>query len=342
LLLAWSENQGAGAMRMSYAQNLEDYHLDLVFAGQDLGTYIDVGGGHPVADNVSFWFYLKGWQGLVVEPQQRLADIYAHVRPRDTTVACLAGREEGEAEFYAVEKLHGLSTTVREHAIHSRSFGVDFRTMRRPVRALKVLCKQAALKRVDFLKIDAEGAEADVLAGMDFDELRPRLLVIEAEVPGTMPQAWRAWEPSLLERRYRLAFIDSLNRWYVAEEASALCARFPKEPAAWHSIEHLWHCGRAPERPEHPDHTLAKVLQHGFLAMLPSLDRPLLHEMITRGLEGMKSPTSGAGLEELVGRAEFPRARAQADDLAKLLDTDELRAALGRIACAYDGGHIMD
>ena len=107
-------------MQLSYAQNLEDYHLELMFAGQATGTYVDVGGGHPVADNVSFWFYLKGWRGLVVEPQQALADIYAHVRPRDRTVSCLAGRAEGEAEFHVVEKLHGFSSTVREHAARRR------------------------------------------------------------------------------------------------------------------------------------------------------------------------------------------------------------------------------
>ena len=90
-------------MQLSYAQNLEDYHLELMFTGQDTGTYIDVGGGHPVADNVSFWFYLKGWRGLIVEPQQALADLYAHVRPRDHTVSCLAGASEGETQFYVVE-----------------------------------------------------------------------------------------------------------------------------------------------------------------------------------------------------------------------------------------------
>src|SRR5215467_13432204 len=96
-------------MQLSYAQNLEDYHLDLAFAGQDAGTYVDVGGGHPVADNVSFWFYLKGWRGLVVEPQQALADVYAHVRPRDHVVCCLAGRAEGQMEFHVVDRLHGFS-----------------------------------------------------------------------------------------------------------------------------------------------------------------------------------------------------------------------------------------
>jgi len=59
-------------MELSYAQNLEDYHLSLAFAGQTTGTYIDIGAGHPIADNVSFWFYERGWHGIVVEPQQNL------------------------------------------------------------------------------------------------------------------------------------------------------------------------------------------------------------------------------------------------------------------------------
>ena len=70
-------------MDLSYSQNLEDYHLSLAFAGQAIGTYIDVGAGHPIADNVSFWFYERGWQGIVVEPQPELAALYQRLRPRD-------------------------------------------------------------------------------------------------------------------------------------------------------------------------------------------------------------------------------------------------------------------
>ena len=73
-------------MELSYSQNLEDYHLSLAFAGQTAGTYIDVGAGHPIADNVSFWFYERGWQGIVVEPQPELSGAVptaASARPRD-------------------------------------------------------------------------------------------------------------------------------------------------------------------------------------------------------------------------------------------------------------------
>jgi FkbM family methyltransferase len=330
-------------MQLSYAQNLEDYHLDLMFVGQDAGTYVDVGGGHPVADNVSFWFYLKGWRGLVVEPQQALADIYAHVRPRDHTVSCLAGQADGEAEFHVVEKLHGFSSTVREHAQGAAEFGAAFKTVTKPTRPLAALITEAGLETIDFLKIDVEGAEAEVLAGMDFACQRPRVILLEAVAPGSMADASAAWEHELLARGYRFVFFDRLNRFYVAEEAKELAARLPAEAAPWDTVRHLWDCGRAPERADHPDHVLAKTLMEGFCAALPSLEPALLRRILERGLEATKSaPFSPDVATSLLGTAEFPRPSATAAALPALLGTDQLRAALGRIACMYDGGHLLE
>ena len=108
-------------MDLSYSQNLEDYHLSLAFAGQVTGRYIDVGAGHPVADNVSCWFYQRGWRGIVVEPQPELAALYARLRPRDTVVQALVGRTNGERDFFLVEHLHGFSTTIERHAQNAQA-----------------------------------------------------------------------------------------------------------------------------------------------------------------------------------------------------------------------------
>jgi FkbM family methyltransferase len=299
-------------MDLSYAQNLEDYHLARVFAGQGDGFYIDIGAGHPVADNVSFWFYLQGWRGIVVEPQQDLAGLYAHVRPRDIAVCGLLGRSAGEADFHVVERLHGFSTTNEAHARGAAAFGADFRTVRLPVTTLAKLCEAHAPPRIDFLKVDVEGAEADVLAGADWERWRPCVVVAEAMAPGSMAEAWREWEELLTGHRYRFAFFDGLNRFYVAEEDKALAKRFPSEPAPWDVVRHLYEFGRAPDNAEHPDHALARQLIHGFLAALPRLDPDFLASL---------APGS-------VDRA--------------VMDTDLFRAALGRIASAYDGGQVMD
>jgi FkbM family methyltransferase len=304
--------QKGEAMELSYAQNLEDYHLARVFADQAEGFYIDVGAGHPVADNVSFWFYLQGWRGLVLEPQAELAGLYPHVRPRDTAVCALVGRSAGEADFHVVDRLHGFSTTVEAHARGAAAFGADFRTLRLPVTTLAALCEAHAPARIDFLKVDVEGAEADVLAGADWERWRPRVVVAEAMAPGNLEAAWRDWEAHLTRHRYRFAFFDGLNRFYVAEEDAALAKRFPSAPASWDAVRHLYEFGRAPDNPEHPDHALARALVGGFLAALPRLEPDLLASL------------AGGAVDRVA------------------LDTDVVRAALGRIASAYDGGQIMD
>ena len=327
-------------MQLSYAQRLEDYHLELVFADLHDGIYVDVGGGHPVADNVTFWFYLKGWRGLVIEPQQHLARMYASVRPRDTTVCTLVGRQQGEVDFHVVDRLHGFSTTVESNAKAASGFGAAYQTRRMPVETLAALIGTHRLGRIDVLKIDVEGAEADVLAGMDWNHARPRVVVVEAVAPGSMADAWREWEPALLAQRYTFAFFDGLNRFYVAEEASELLGRFPSQPAPWDRVQHLWDFGRAAEQPTHPDHALASRLVAGFLAALPSLDHRLLAGLLERGSVGQAQPDTA---RLLYGTAEYPRAApAPAADMATLMQSDAFRAALGRIASAYDGGHLMD
>lgn len=337
-------------MQLSYAQRLEDYHLDLVFEGRADGFYIDVGAGHPVADNVSFWFYLKGWRGLIVEPQRALADMYASTRPRDIAACTLVGAREGETDFHVVERMHGFSTTVEHHAKAASDLGARYVTERLPVRTLASLTAQHGVAQVDFLKVDVEGAEGDVLAGADWKRCRPRVVVVEAVAPGSMKEAWREWEPLLLAQGYRYTFYDGLNRFYVADEASELAARFPSEPASWDVVQHLWDFGRAPDRPDHPDNALARRLLDGFLASLPTFDSDLLAKLIMSGGARGEAAHNAADIERLLfGLAEFPGSSPKPDvgtdsarPYAQLMKSDRFRAALARIASAYDGGHLMD
>jgi FkbM family methyltransferase len=309
-------------MELSYSQNMEDYHLSLAFAGRTTGTYLDIGAGHPIADNVSFWFYERGWQGIVVEPQSELAALYARLRPRDIVVHGLVGRETGEIDFHQVNRLHGLSTTREDVAQKARAFGADYQTVRMPVITLAQLCETHDLRSVDFLKIDVEGAEADVLFGGDWKRFRPKVIVAEAVTPMASEPSWQDWEPFLLAQGYLFVLYDTLNRFYVAQEHPEILARLPAERAAWHAVRHMYEIGRAPENKQHPDHALAQHLARGFWASLPYLDRDLI--------------------ASILGRA---RRMTKHDDpvaFASKIDSEEFRAALGRIACGYDGGQIVD
>ena len=306
-------------MPLSYAQNLEDFQLSLAFPDQTSGFYIDIGGGHPVADNVSLWFYERGWSGLVVEPQAALAAMYAHVRPRDAVVPCLVGRTEGEVDFHVFERFHGLSTIVPGHAGVAAGLGEVPRVERRAMTTLAALCSAHGVGTIDFLKVDVEGAEADVLAGNDWARFRPRVVVLEAIAPGTGAPAWDAFEPFLLAQGYGFVLFDTLNRFYVASEHPKIAARFDGARADWASATHLYEIGRAPETAAHPDHALASDLARGFWAGLPAMEADDLARMILRG------------------RGEAGGAVAAT---AAWLRSPEGRIARRRIACGYDGGQV--
>jgi FkbM family methyltransferase len=291
-------------MMLSYAQNMEDAVLASIFAGQAEGFYIDIGGGHAVADNVTFNAYLSGWRGVVVEPQEALARLYARVRPRDVVISALAGQAAGEMELFEADRFHGLSTASASHAAAAEAAGVAGRRVRKSVTTLAALCESHAPAVIDVLKIDVEGHEADVIAGGDWKRFRPRVVLAEAIEPLRMTDAAYRFEPLLLAAGYRFAFFDNLNRWYVAEEAAAaLLPRFPAAPLDWGSVAHLGEYGRAPEDASHPDHALAKRLAGADWAGLPYL-----------------------------GAAE----------LAAFGAADAEPAALARIAALYDGGYIVD
>lgn len=305
-------------MPLSYTQNLEDYHLSLAFAGQERGFYIDIGAGHPVADNVSLWFYERGWNGIVAEPIADLADLYKKIRPRDMLYQGLVGRSVGEVDFFHVNRLHGFSTTIELHADVAKEFGADYQRLRLAMLTLEKLCEQHQVQQIDFLKIDVEGAESDVLAGNNFNRFRPKVIVAEAVTPGKGEPAWDAYEPLLLANGYKFRLFDTLNRFYVAEECPEIFERLPAERAPWDDVTHMYEIGRAPEQANHPDFALAQQLGRGFWASLPHLDQEVLRDILARG----KRPQDVVVFDQVGSPA--------------------LRIALGRIACGYDGGQIVD
>ena len=212
------------APMISYAQMLEDVLLARAFAGQESGFYVDVGAAHPVELSVTKHFYESGWRGVNVEPVEELFERLSADRPRDVNLQVVLSDHEGAATLFVAPGFFELSS------VSAKQVGVvggELDLVPRPVEVttLARVCDRYAPAVVDFLKIDVEGHEQQVIAGGDWQRHRPRVLVIECFVHGSSKSSHEEWESPLLAAGYRHASSDGVNRFYAREEEPELLDR---------------------------------------------------------------------------------------------------------------------
>ena len=214
---------------VSYAQNFEDVMLWRALGSIGRGFYIDVGACEPDAESVTLAFYERGWTGINIEPAPAAFARLDAARPRDVNLQVAAGAEVGQADFLLVDGGNGLSTLRTDHA---GALAADWpvETVRVAVRPLAEICRDQVRGPIHFLKIDAEGAEREVLQGAHLETWRPWVVVVEATEVNSATPNHAAWEPLLTAHRYRMVYADGLNRFYLAAEREALAPAFALPP----------------------------------------------------------------------------------------------------------------
>jgi len=215
------------------AQFGEDVILDQVFRHQTQGFYIEVGAFDGVLLSNTFYFEQIGWSGILIEPILPACHKACESRPSSRVVhaACSKRGHRGTTRFTIAKGVPVLSfmTGDTQHARRCESEGAELIEIDVPVVSLDTII-QAEKKdpligkgpwapnegwRIDFVSIDVEGAEMDVLDGFDLKRFKPKVLVIENE-----RESGAVVEPYLRDRGYRKFFRRVINDFYVRDDAS--------------------------------------------------------------------------------------------------------------------------
>lgn len=179
-LMRWIFRDGGGP---SYSQSGEDRIIKFILdaLGVKNPSYLDIGAHHPVRINNTFLFYQDGCHGVCVEPNPRLFASLQHVRPKDVCLNVGVGGIRSEAvPFYEMssDTLSTFSETEAKRYVEEHG--------QRIVRVADVLVVTPAeiLNRYfqgspDFISLDVEGLELQILQAFDLTGARPIVFCVE-------------------------------------------------------------------------------------------------------------------------------------------------------------------
>ncbi len=187
----------------SYYQFYEDLILFCVFYDIENGFYIDVGANDPDKISVTKAFYLRGWNGINLEPLPDKYKSLLNKRKRDINLQIGAGKEKGNLTFL----VRGEFSTFSKQYIKRYNIK-KAQILNMKIDTMSNICKKhiPKVKKIHFCKIDVEGGEKDVLLGYDFNIYRPKVFCIESTKPGTSIPCHNEWEDILLKNDYSFIY----------------------------------------------------------------------------------------------------------------------------------------
>lgn len=203
----------------SYCQFFEDqFALNFVnkVLNKSKGFYVDVGANDGITGSNTYLLEESGWDGILIEPNPELKEELSRNRP-NTKKEFKAISTLSEVSFNSVEgegNLHGLSRidSNSDFIEHVEHHGGKVNQHSIPCRRLdELLAELNAPKDFDFLSIDVEGHELNVLQSMDFEKFKPQLICIEDNSKGEC----RVIQDFLQRKNYVYIARTGVNDWYT-------------------------------------------------------------------------------------------------------------------------------
>lgn len=170
---------------ITYAQCGEDMYLANIFAllRIEKPTYLDVGGHHPLVGSNTAWLYKRGSRGVVVEANPQLIDPFIRERPHDRVLNIGVGSTRGKLPFYRIgwdSGRNSFSKDTIEACLEEFSDSKIDDVLNIEVLTINDVVDQYCDGRFpDFLSIDTEGLDAEILASADFTRSQPKVICAE-------------------------------------------------------------------------------------------------------------------------------------------------------------------
>ncbi len=195
LILKWSEKYSSFKKLFLYyniyirnfkfffnnSQFGEDKKIIKLFKKNTNGTYVDIGCFHPIRQNNTYLMHKEGWRGVNIDLNPLTIDLFNVARPKDINICAAVSNKKGFKNLFFDHQLSSLNTISKNHTLFiEKAFG-NKNLIKRKIKTntIKNLLKKANINKIDFLNIDIEGHELEVLKTLNFNHYDIKVICVE-------------------------------------------------------------------------------------------------------------------------------------------------------------------
>ena len=164
--------------KKTYSMDGEDLFIDNFFKNKT-GLYVDVGAYHPLELSNTYLLYKRKWKGINIDIKSLSIEYFDFLRPNDINLNLGVARKNSTKMIYFQKNKSPLNTLNLMHA--KKIFSNTFKQKKIKTKTLTNILDKTKFKRkeIDFLNIDTEGSDLEVLKSLDFKKYKPKLICVE-------------------------------------------------------------------------------------------------------------------------------------------------------------------
>ena len=159
----------------------EDKKIIKLFDKSKKGTYLDVGCFHPIRQNNTYLMYKLGWSGINIDLNPLTIELFRIARPYDINICAAVSSKKGVKNFFFDHQLSSINTISKNHTLFiEKAFNIkNLKKRRIRTTTLDDLLKKRGIKKIDFMNIDIEGHELEVLKTLNLKHFDIKVICIE-------------------------------------------------------------------------------------------------------------------------------------------------------------------
>ena len=167
---------------ISFSKSVDPIQLKKLINNVTPEVYVDIGCWHPIKASNTYFFHLRKWKGLCIDPNPELKKLYANYRPNDIFINSGIGNSKKPLKYYMLEE--SSMNTFSYNFIEKNQLETKIKNIKEvPLHSLKDILDKNLKEndRLDFFDVDVEGLDLEVLKTNDWDKYRPKVIVVESD-----------------------------------------------------------------------------------------------------------------------------------------------------------------